>query len=132
VVGSSWGYQFEETSETSSIMMLPNLRNVDDGPAKPTSIQLFIGRRPILAYGNSDGDIQMLEFATADGSRAIGLLNCHDDAARDYDYSQGALKLSEVAQRHGWHHVSMKDDWKWIYPFEMDEGSDLRGKCPLV
>jgi phosphoglycolate phosphatase-like HAD superfamily hydrolase len=128
VVGSSWRYQFEENNETSSILMLPNLWNIDDGPAKPTSIQLFIGRRPILAYGNSDGDVQMLEFATDGSFRAIGLLNRHDDAAREYDYEQGVFNVSEIAPRHGWHLVSMKDDWKWIFPFEMDGAANLSGK----
>jgi phosphoserine phosphatase len=118
VVGSSWRYQFEETNNSSSILMRPEIWNIVDGPAKPTSIQLFIGRRPILAYGNSDGDIQMLEFATDGRPRAIGLLNRHDDAVREYAYDQGAFNLSIMAPQHGWHQVSMKDDWKWFLPFQ--------------
>jgi phosphoglycolate phosphatase-like HAD superfamily hydrolase len=98
VVGSSWRYRFEENNETSSILMLPDLWNIDDGPAKPTSIQLFIGRRPILAC----------------------VLISHDDAAREYDCKDGAFKVSEMEQKRGWHPVSMKDDWKWIFPFETD------------
>ncbi|HQF15492.1 MAG TPA: HAD family hydrolase [Methanotrichaceae archaeon] len=120
VIGSSWEYKFVESNDTSSISMLPNIWNYDNGPTKPTSIQLFIGRRPILAYGNSDGDIEMLEFATDGNPEAIGLLNNHNDAAREYIYDEGALNSSEMAPQSGWHLVSMKDDWKWIFPFEMN------------
>ena len=125
VVGSSWRYQFEETNDSSSILMRPEIWNIVDGPAKPTSIQLFIGLRPILAYGNSDGDMQMLEFATDGNPRAIGLLNHHDDAVREYAYDQGAFNVSLMAPQHGWHQVSMKDDWKWIFPFQMGGAAKL-------
>jgi phosphoserine phosphatase len=125
VVGSSWRYQFQETNGSSSVLMRPEIWNIVDGPAKPTSIQLFIGLRPLLAYGNSDGDIQMLEFATDGNPRAIGLLNRHDDAAREYAYQEGANNLSLMAPQHGWHQVSMEDDWKWIFPFQSGGAANL-------
>jgi phosphoglycolate phosphatase-like HAD superfamily hydrolase len=118
VVGSSWKYRFEENNGSSYILKLPEISNYDVGPGKSTSIQLFIGMRPLLAYGNDDGDQQMLEFATVGDSRAIGLLNNHDDAIREYAYSQAALNVTKMAIQRGWHLVSMKNDWKWIFPFQ--------------
>ena len=99
-------------------MKLPEMSNYVAGPEKSTSIQLFIGMRPILAYGNGDVDQQMLEFATAGDCRAIGLLNNHDDPLREYAYEQGALNITKIAPQKGWHLVSMKNDWKWIFPFQ--------------
>jgi phosphoglycolate phosphatase-like HAD superfamily hydrolase len=118
VVGSSWKYRFEENNESSSILKLPEISNLVAGPEKSTSIQLFIGMRPILAYGNDDADHQMLEFATVGDSRAIGLLNHHDDPLREYAYDKAALNVTKIASQQDWHLVSMKDDWKWIFPFQ--------------
>ncbi len=121
VVGSSWKYRFIENNSSSSILKLPEFSTLVDGPAKSTSIQLFIGMRPLLAYGNSDGDQEMLEFATAEERRGIGLLNCHDDSIREYAYDQGTFNVTKMASQRGWHLVSMKDDWKVIFPEEREE-----------
>jgi len=94
------------------------MSNYVAGPEKSTSIQLFIGIGPILAYGSGDADQQMLEFATTGNCQAIGLLNNHDDYLREYAYEQGALNVTEIAPQKGLHLVSMKNDWKWIFPFQ--------------
>jgi phosphoserine phosphatase len=97
---------------------------VDDGPGKAEGINRFIGRRPILSFGNSDGDQQMLEWTAAGtGARFMGLVH-HTDAVREYAYDRnspiGRLdKAWDEAVRRGWSVVDMKNDWKVIYPFEL-------------
>jgi hypothetical protein len=96
---------------------------VDDGPGKPVGINRFIGRRPIAAFGNSDGDLQMLQWTTAGDGRRFGLIVHHDDAEREYAYDReghiGRLdKALDAAAAEGWVVVSMKDDWQTIFPEE--------------
>ena len=96
---------------------------IDDGPGKPVGINEFIGRRPILAFGNSDGDLQMLEWTAADSGPRLMLLVHHTDATREYAYdrqsSVGKLdKALDEATKNGWVVVSMKDDWKRIFAFD--------------
>lgn len=97
---------------------------IDDGPGKPVGINQFIGRRPVLAFGNSDGDRQMLEWtAGGDGLRFMGLIR-HTDAVREYAYDRsssigGLDKAWDEAVRRKWAIVDMKNDWKVIYPFEL-------------
>ena len=97
---------------------------IDDGPGKPEGINQFIGRRPVFAFGNSDGDQQMLEWTAAGGgARFMGLVH-HTDAVREYAYDRpspvGQLdKAWDEALRRGWTIVDMKRDWKVIYPFEL-------------
>jgi len=97
---------------------------VDDGPGKPVGINQFIGRRPVLAFGNSDGDQQMLEWtAGGNGLRFMGLIR-HTDAVREYAYDRsspigGLDKAWDEAVRRKWAIVDMKNDWKVIYPFEL-------------
>jgi phosphoglycolate phosphatase-like HAD superfamily hydrolase len=97
---------------------------IDDGPGKAEGINRFIGRRPVLAFGNSDGDQQMLEWTAAgDGVRFMGLVH-HTDAVREYAYDRnspiGRLdKAWDEAVRRKWTVVDMKNDWKVIYPFEL-------------
>ena len=96
---------------------------VDDGPGKPAGINRFIGQRPIFAFGNSDGDQQMLEWTAAgSGARFMGLVH-HTDAEREWAYDRksyvGRLdKALDEANSRGWTVVSMKTDWKRIFPFE--------------
>ena len=103
------------------IVKLPELNFIDDKAGKPVGIHLHIGRRPIAAFGNSDGDFQMLEWTTKGEGSRFGLLVHHDDADREWAYDRdshiGRLDrgLTEAAQR-GWIVVSMKRDWKRIYP----------------
>jgi hydroxymethylpyrimidine pyrophosphatase-like HAD family hydrolase len=88
----------------------------NDSAAKPVNIQLHIGRRPILAFGNSDGDIQMLEFATGGARTALALLLHHDDAEREYAYDEGAEQALRTSAANGWTVVSIKDDFATVFP----------------
>lgn len=104
-------------------MKEPKIEFVDDGAGKPVGINRFIGRRPILAFGNSDGDQQMLEWAAAgDGARFMAILH-HTDAAREWAYDRqshvGKLdKALDEATAKGWTVVDMKADWNKVFPFQ--------------
>jgi phosphoglycolate phosphatase-like HAD superfamily hydrolase len=121
VVGSSIKSKYDVKDGKPEIVRLPEVDFVDDGPGKPVGIYTHIGRRPIAAFGNSDGDFQMLEWTTSRSGRSFGLIVHHDDADREYAYDReshiGKLDkgLSEGPKR-GWTIVSMKNDWKQIYP----------------
>jgi phosphoglycolate phosphatase-like HAD superfamily hydrolase len=123
VVGSSAKTRFELRDGKAELLKLPELNSLDDGAGKPVNIDLHIGRRPILAFGNSDGDLEMLQF-TADGpGPRLMLLLHHDDAQREYAYDReskvGRLdKAWDEAAKRGWTVVSMKDDFKTIFAFE--------------
>ncbi len=121
VVGSSIKLKYEETDKGPVIMRLAELNFVDDGPGKPVGIQSHIGKRPIAAFGNSDGDFQMLEWTTKGPGRTLGMIVHHDDAAREFAYDRdshiGKLdKALDAAPGEGWHLISMKDDWKQVFP----------------
>jgi phosphoglycolate phosphatase-like HAD superfamily hydrolase len=123
VVGSSGVVKYEFRDGKPMLIKEPKVEFVDDGPGKPVGINRFIGRRPILAFGNSDGDQQMLQYtAGGDGLRFMGIVH-HTDAAREYAYDRqshiGKLDkaLDEAIQRK-WTVVDMKADWNTIYPFE--------------
>ena len=88
---------------------------MDDGPGKPPHIHRAIGRRPDHGRGNSNGDIQMLEYARGHQGATLALLVRHDDAEREYAYDGGSEKALELAATEGWTVVSMKDDWKTIF-----------------
>ena len=87
----------------------------DDGPVKPVRIWSRIGQRPIIAGGNSNGDIPMLRYAGGKDRPALRLLVNHDDAEREFAYTGGAEKSLEYAAEHGWTVVSMKDDWTTVF-----------------
>ena len=120
-IASTIQTKYEVKDGTPSLVRLPELEFINDKAGKPVGIHKFIGRRPIAAFGNSDGDFQMLEWTTAGKDARFGLLVHHDDAAREYAYDReshiGGLDrgLDEASAR-GWTVVSMKDDWKVIYP----------------
>jgi len=123
VVGSSGVVKFELRDGKPVLIKEPEVEFIDDGPGKPVGINRFIGRRPVFAFGNSDGDQQMLEYtAGGEGLRFMGLVH-HTDAAREYAYDRqshiGRLDkaLDEAIQRR-WTVVDMKADWNTIYPFE--------------
>jgi len=90
----------------------------DDGPGKPLHIHRTTGRRPIFAAGNSNGDIQMLKYATGHQHLSFALLVHHDDVEREYAYDQGTEKALQLASKAGWTVVSMKNDWKRIFSFQ--------------
>ena len=121
VVGSSVQTRYEPRDGKPAIVRLPALDFLDDKAGKPVGIQRFIGRRPILAFGNSDGDFEMLEWTTSGAGRRLGLLLHHDDAAREFSYDRSsavgrlARGLDEAPQR-GWVVVSMRDDWTSVFP----------------
>jgi len=120
VIGSEIKLQFIENNSSCSVVKLPEILVWDDGQEKAEEIQLAIGRPPIFAYGNSDGDIPMLQFATGGGRRGLGLLNHHDDPIREYAYdsdpSLGGLdKGLKMAGEWCWQVVSMKNDWGTIF-----------------
>jgi hypothetical protein len=87
----------------------------DDGPAKPIRIWSRLGRRPLIAGGNSNGDVPMLRFAGGPNRPALRLLVLHDDPERDFDYVKGAEKALEAARSEGWTVVSVKDDWGSVF-----------------
>jgi hypothetical protein len=123
VLGSSMKMQFEIRDGQPALMRLPQINFIDDGAGKPVGINNFIGRRPILAFGNSDGDLQMLEWTAAGPGPRLMLLVHHTDAVREYAYdrqsSVGKLdKALDEATAKGWTVVSMKDDWKQIFSFQ--------------
>ena len=122
VVGSSGKLDFEMRDEKPILMKLPELNFNDDKAGKPVQIQMHIGRRPIASFGNSDGDLQMLEWARGAGGVRFALLVHHTDAEREWAYDRispiGRLdKALDVAQAEGWTIVDMKNDWKTIFPF---------------
>jgi len=105
------------------LIRLPEIDFIDDKDGKPVGIQKFIGRRPIAAFGNSDGDLQMLEWTTANNAPHFALIVHHTDAEREYAYDRdtafGRLdKALDEASQKGWTVVDMKQDWKQVFPFE--------------
>jgi phosphoglycolate phosphatase-like HAD superfamily hydrolase len=123
VVGSVGETKLEMRNGKPVLVKLPKINLVDDKAGKPVGINRFIGRLPILAFGNSDGDQQMLQWTAAgDGARFMGIVH-HTDAAREWAYDRkssiGRLdKALDEALAKGWTVVDMKQDWKVIYPFQ--------------
>ncbi|WP_429021516.1 HAD family hydrolase [Bradyrhizobium sp. I1.14.4] len=123
VVGSSIKTRFDIDKGQPALIRLPAIDLIDDGPGKPVGINSHIGRRPIAAFGNSDGDFQMLQWTTAASGRRFGLIVHHTDPDREYSYDRkssfGRLdKALDAAQSNGWTVVSMKDDWKRVFSFQ--------------
>jgi phosphoserine phosphatase len=118
VVGSSNALRYEDGPNGGSVVYLAQPDVFDDGPAKPVRIWSRIGRRPILAFGNSNGDIPMLHFAGRKERPALRLLLVHDDSAREFDYVAGAEKSQELARSEGWTSVSIKNDWSHVFAQE--------------
>lgn len=122
VVGSSTETKFEIVDGKPALMRLPKIDFVDDGPGKPVGINAHIGQRPIAAFGNSDGDMQMLQYATmAAPGRTLGMIVHHTDAEREYAYDRetdfGRLdKAMDDAPAEGWILVDMAKDWKAVFP----------------
>ncbi len=123
VIGSSIKTKFEVVGGKPDLVRLPEMNFIDDGPGKPVGINQYIGRRPIAAFGNSDGDLQMLEWTAAGAGPRFMLLIHHTDDVREYAYDRkssfGKLdKALDEANAKGWTVVSMKDDWKKIFAFQ--------------
>ncbi len=129
VIGSSIKTKFEMRDGKPVLVRLPELNFNDDKAGKPVGINQHIGRRPIAAFGNSDGDQEMLEYTQGGSGARFELLVLHDDAVREYAYgpAQGlpdvklgafTQALYDQAKKDGWTVVSMKDDWKQVFPVE--------------
>lgn len=121
VIGSSQVVTYQLQNGKPALVRQPKLDFIDDGPGKPVGIYRGIGRRPILAFGNSDGDLQMLQYVVAGSGARLALLVHHDDAEREFAYDRqskvGKLdKAWDEAVAKGWTVVSMKRDWKQVYP----------------
>ena len=120
VIGTSQKVRFEIRDGKAVLIAEPKLESLDDGPGKPANIDLHIGRPPLVAVGNSDGDLQMLQYSAASVRPSLQILIRHDDAAREYAYDReskiGRLDkaLDEAALRR-WTVVSMKTDWRVIF-----------------
>ncbi len=115
IIGSTVTYRFVETDHEVAIVQQPKLDGIDDGPGKPIQIWNVIGRRPILAAGNSNGDIEMLKFAQASGKPFLNLLLLHDDDNREYAYEQGSEQAVQLAEERKWLAISMKNDWRQVF-----------------
>ncbi len=121
VVGSRAKYKYELVGGRPSIVSLPEIDLIDDKSGKPVGIAQAIGRRPVIAVGNSDGDYEMLDYTTSSGGARLGVYIHHDDAEREWAYDRdshiGQLAMGlDSAQAKGWLVVSMRKDWKQIYP----------------
>jgi len=130
IIGSALGTQFTYNAAGQAILMRPPQLLINNNfSGKPEDIYLFIGRHPQAAFGNSPGDREMLEYTQAGGKGALMMLVLHDDAVREYAYGPAeGLPASKIgtfpqslydeAQARGWHVISMKRDWKRIFPFD--------------
>ncbi|HYV19451.1 MAG TPA: HAD family hydrolase [Verrucomicrobiae bacterium] len=123
VVGSRGRLKFETRGDQPVLLKLPEIDLVDDGPGKPVGIQQVIGRRPIAAFGNSDGDQQMLEWTAGGTGARFCLLVRHTDGVREtaYDRTSSIGRLDKAwdeANARGWTVVDMKIEWKRLFPFE--------------
>jgi phosphoglycolate phosphatase-like HAD superfamily hydrolase len=123
VIGSNFVTQFQLNNGQPQVLRTAKLAHNDDGPGKPESIDAIIGRRPILAFGNSDGDLQMLQWTAAGkGKRFMGLVH-HTDAKREWAYDRNSQvgrldKALDQARTQHWTVVDMASEWRRIYPFE--------------
>ena len=136
VIGSSIKTKYEVQGKGTAgkpvLVRLPELNFINDKSGKPVGIQQHIGRRPIAAFGNSDGDFEMLEWTTRAPGARLGLIVHHDDGEREFAYDRkshvGQLDrgLNEAGAR-GWTVVSMKDDWKTILPRRVERHAFARG-----
>jgi phosphoserine phosphatase len=114
VIGSSTALRYLEDEAGGSLVYVAQLDTFDDGPAKPVGIWSRTGRRPIVAGGNSNGDIPMLEYAGGPVP-ALRLLILHDDPEREFDYTAGAERSLERAGAADWTVISIKDDWSAVF-----------------
>ncbi|HLO09606.1 MAG TPA: HAD family hydrolase, partial [Desulfobacteria bacterium] len=124
VIGSSIKTKFEVRDGKPVLVRLPEIDFIDDKEGKPIAINQHVGRRPIAAFGNSDGDLQMLQWTTTGSGTRFALLVHHTDAEREWAYGRassiGRLDMAlDEAQAKGWTVADMKNDWKIIFPFEL-------------
>ncbi len=115
VIGSTTALEYVSDDSGGTITRKAEADFVDDGPQKPIRIWSRIGRRPLLAAGNANGDIPMLDFTQHADKPSLRLLVLHDDAEREFDYTKGAEQALEQAETSGWTVVSIKNDWGTVF-----------------
>ena len=115
VIGSSHALKYEENDDGGAVVYEAAPDVFDDGPVKPVRIWSRIGRRPIMAVGNSNGDIQMLQFAGGVAQPTLRMLVVHDDAAREFDYEAGAERVLALARTQAWTTISLRNDWNTVF-----------------
>ena len=129
VIGSSIKTQFEIKDGKPVLMRLPEINFIDDKTGKPVGINMYIGRRPVAAFGNSNGDLQMLEWTAAGDGARLMMLVFHDDDKREYAYGPAdglpnspfgtfSQATMDQAKKSGWNVISMKNDWGRIFDFD--------------
>ena len=123
VVGSSLKVKYEVKGDKPVIARLPEVDFIDDKAGKPVGIHQHIGKRPVFAAGNSDGDYEMLQYTTTGSGARFGIIVHHTDSVREWAYDRkspiGNLEKGlDDAKKYGWVLVDMKRDWKKIYPYE--------------
>lgn len=121
VIGSTFALRSGEQDGRIVLTREPDVDFNDDGPGKPVGIARHIGRHPIAAFGNSDGDDPMLRYTTEGAGRRFGMIVHHDDAEREYAYDRDArlarlARAMDEAAARGWQVVSMRDDWSRVFP----------------
>jgi phosphoserine phosphatase len=115
VIGSSTTFVYTSDGHRGTITRRPEADYLDDGPEKPVRIWSRVGRRPLLAVGNSNGDTPMLEFSQRADGRTLQMVVLHDDADREFAYTAGAEQALERAKTDGWTVLSMKNDWASVF-----------------
>ena len=120
VIGTRQKLAYEFKDGSAQLVMQPQIEHVNDGPGKPVGIEVLIGKRPIAAFGNSDGDLAMLQYTTTGPGRTLGMIVHHDDAQREYAYDRESSvgKLDKGLDQYraaGWGLISMKNDWKAVF-----------------
>jgi hypothetical protein len=115
VIGSALGLGFRMDDDGTDLLYKSKIEFFDDGPEKPVRIWSRTGRRPLVAGGNSNGDIEMLRFARSPERPALRLLVWHDDADREFAYDDGAEDALARAHDKGWNVVSVRDDWSTVF-----------------
>jgi phosphoglycolate phosphatase-like HAD superfamily hydrolase len=121
VIGSAFVESYQSDEDGARIMRGESIGLIDDGPTKAVQIWDRIGRRPVLAAGNANGDIQMLGYAGFLGGgehQPLRLIVNHDDAERETEYTAGAERLMKLAGEQHWSVISMADDWKQVFSFQ--------------
>jgi hypothetical protein len=124
VVGSSIVTEYDDNNGNPIIKRLPKIDFIDDKAGKPVGINKYIGKKPIFASGNSDGDLQMLQWTDSNSYKSFQLYLHHTDSIREWAYDRessiGRLdKGLDEAKENGWTIIDMKNDWKVVYPFEL-------------
>jgi hypothetical protein len=115
VIGSATTFEYTSNDHGGTLTHGAGVDYLDDGPQKPIRIWSRTGRRPSLAAGNSNGDIEMLEFTHHPDKPILRLLVLHDDNQREFDYTGGAEQALEKADQSGWTVISMKNDWATVF-----------------